>query len=269
MIMMLLISHNIHASIFGPDNRVETKDASLQAQRLGSSAPALIQEKKIKNLGGGYFQLAGTPMKEMGLCAEEKFSDEQQIATCSGSLIAKNKVLTAAHCFNESFPCEKYRIVFDYTKSGNLKLRDNQIYKCKKILHSKFDMFGEDLAVIELDRDVTDREIISIDTKYRPIVGESLSMIGYPLGISQKAVEEGEVTKVNKKEVSFRHNLDSFSVNSGSPIFNQTGTQIGVLVRGTGANLVNHENKKCQVWHVEKGDGFAEANDLSPLKNKF
>ena len=90
-------------------------------------------------------------------------------------------------------------------------------------------------------------------------------MIGYPLGISQKVVEDGKVLSVDKKNVSFKHTLDSFSVNSGSPIFSVDGKQVGVLVRGTGPNLSEREGQSCSDWHVGGAKDYSEGNDLSRL----
>jgi S1-C subfamily serine protease len=126
-------------------------------------------------------------------------------------------------------------------------------------------MWGEDLAIIELDRDVTNREPVTIDTSYKLTLGEPLIMIGYPLGISQKAVEVGKVTKIDVRAKIFQHTLDTFSVNSGGPIFNQKGTQIGVLVRGSGQNFTEVESKQCSEWGKMSKKDFVEANDLSGL----
>ena len=165
----------------------------------------------------------------MGFCLDQKFADEPSMANCSGSLIAKNKVLTAAHCFDEgTYSCQQYKLVFDYQRpsipyENKYIMEEDQVYSCKKILFQKFDMWGEDLAIIELDRDVEDREPITLDKSYKFTLGEPLIMFGYPLGISQKAVEVGQVTKIDVK-AKFSNTLSilflsilmaPFSINQG------------------------------------------------------
>lgn len=269
----LMLSTNSDASIFGKDDRIDTIMAPTNLQLLARSVPALIQKKNIKKIASGSFELQGVDLTKMGFCPDETFAEEKQIANCSASLIGNNKVLTAAHCLNETYSCDTYNVVFDYKRTevpmqSTHILDDSQIYSCKKILYYKFDqsIVGEDLAIIELDRNVADRDLIQLDVKPNLKVNDPLIMIGYPLGISQKVVDDGRVLSIDSKNVSYKHTLDSFSVNSGGPIFSTAGKQIGVLVRGTGANYVKRPGEGCSVWHVDEGKGFSDANDLSSLK---
>src|SRR5690606_14930192 len=142
------------------------------------------------------------------------------------------------------FRCSVYKIVFDYKRSsipmqGPHVLEQDQVYSCKEVVYFDFDrtLRGVDLAIIKLDRPVVGRKPVELDLQPELRPGDPLIMIGYPMGISQKVVENGKVLSVDKKNVSFKHDLDSFSVNSGGPIFSPDGKQVGVLVRGTGPNF--------------------------------
>lgn len=255
------------ASIYGVDDRLNTAEATSQMQELARSVPALVVAKNLRPISKETFELSGWKLSKFGLCSHERFFEEQSIATCSSSLIAPNKILTAAHCLDDyNYTCENYRIVFDY-QNGNTSIHKDAIYQCKRILYSKLDIFGgEDLAIIELDRPVTDRKPIPMVTDHEFSVGEPLKMIGYPFGISQKIVESGEVLGIDKKRQSFMHNLDTFSVNSGGPIFNGEGQIVGVLVRETGTNLTEVKNEGCSLWSKASAHDYGEGNDLSSLK---
>lgn len=271
-IIFLLFSTHSFSSIFDNDDRIDTRFTSASVQEVARSVPALIQKHRIKEVGNNRFALTGIPLSDLHMCQDETFSHESLIANCSASLIAPDKVLTAAHCLEGAdYKCSTYSVVFDYQSHGEGTehiLDSNQIYQCKKILYFDFktDLSGVDLAIIELDRMVVDRAPVKI--KKSVSLNEELFMIGYPLGISQKVVESGKVLSVDKKNVSFKADLDAFSVNSGGPIFNLQNEQVGVLVRGTGPNLEQYDNESCYRWHRGATPlEFSEGNDLSLLPN--
>jgi len=269
LIILLFISIPVYASIFDTDDRVDTKFSSHESQELARSVPALIPKRNVTRLPDGRYKLSGTPLSTYGICSDEAFAEESIVANCSASFIGGDKILTAGHCLNpDNHTCETYNVVFDYVK-GAETFDASQVYHCKKVLFREFDetLVGIDLAIIQLDRKVSDREPIELDLEQNLRLNDPLTLIGYPLGISQKVVETGKVTSLDKKNVSFHHDLDSFSVNSGSPIFSIEGKQVGVMVRGTGANLDRSSSRSCEGWHVDNGKGFSAGNDLSPLKD--
>lgn len=274
-----LLSRPSFAVIFGTDNRIEaqTQTTAFWAQKAKSVA-ALIPHEFIKLTQNANYRFHGLPLQEeLSLCPDARFSEQHLIANCTGSLIGPKHILTAAHCIDEDSSrkraCADYKIVFDYATDDDGKvpkeISPQQVYQCQKVLYRKFDLenFTEDLAIIELDREVSGRTPLELNLT-RPEQGTPLVMIGHPLGTPQKFTDDAEISEIRKDEVSFRHNLDTFSVNSGGPVFDaQSGEQIGVLVRGTGANLQPAKNRSCLDWAQAKSDDFAEANDLTPLKN--
>jgi hypothetical protein len=162
-IFALLIS-NSFAVIMGNDDRIDTVNSPVQYQLLGQSVAALIQKKNVTENSDGSFSLKGPKLIDRGFCSNERFSNESIIANCSASLIAPNKILTAAHCFTNGYDCQTYSAVFDYQNdqeniSFEKKLDKNSVYNCKSIDYYDFDTKNPsiDLAVITLDRDVENR----------------------------------------------------------------------------------------------------------------
>lgn len=141
------------------------------------------------------------------------------------------------------------------------------MFELKTEVYYRFDIpFNIDLAVYTLNKAAHYTPMrVSFDGAK---VGESVAVLGYPLGVSLKLSNDSFVTKIVDKMHAFRHELDTFSVNSGSPILNSKFEIIGVHVRGTGANMARGVGRECDDWaRGVSGKDFGEANNLSMLKN--
>ena len=205
--------------------------------------------------------------RKMRLCPEVRFSDQKVIGRCTAFLVAPNLMLTAGHCFDQDdleASCKHTSIVFDYTKSGQ-EFEKEIVFQCKKIirtlvLESKY--YVMDYALIELDRH-SDRAPLKLTKRedrlplYTPIF-----MIGYPLGLPQKIADGAVVKAFNEKEWKnpirstikrkyyFNTNLDAFSGNSGSPIFNEETHEVeGMLIQGDDFDFKMNEERWCQEDH--------------------
>lgn len=270
MLALFFFSVSVHAGISGPDNRQETRGrfVSPELRELSYSVPAIVENNMLIPASGGY-RPKGYSLQEMNYCPGIRFSGQQYLARCSSSLIGEDLVLTAAHCIDEDLKkwCSEYSVVFDYAVGADEKLiRKENVYGCKEVLYRKFDdPFGEDLALIKLERKSERRPIVVSAEVIQ--VKENLTMIGYPMGLPQKAVDDGHVLESGPLKYSFRHNLDTFSSNSGGPVFNSTGEQVGVLVRGTGPNFSDVPGKKCSDWGKDSDRDYAEANTLLHLRS--
>lgn len=203
------------------------------------------------------------------------------IANCSASLIGPDLILTAGHCVERGgkLNLDEFVAVFDYKVSDHNQ--EEFIVDSSAVFHLvsapvfDFDFPGDnDVATIKLDRPVKGREPLEIDFE-RIKKGSEIYMIGFPFGLAMKYTDNGQVTKESgmfkDSTDSFTSNLDSFSVNSGSAVFDgETNKIIGVLVRGSGPNSQLDQERSCHDWGglVKSGDFFSEINYVDLILRK-
>ncbi|EPZ52195.1 trypsin [Bacteriovorax sp. BAL6_X] len=235
-----LSSMAIDKVVYGEDNRLDqfeiTDQNILDLQR---STLAMIPKSKLKRdmNNSGSFK---TIDSKIGLCDDARFNNQVDVAECSGFLIEKNNkqyVVTAGHCATSKSDCYDNYWVFDYAKKSPnddaRTIQESNIYSCKKIaVQSLNSSNGTDFALIELDRRVEDRKPLEYRQKSDIMKGEEIFVIGHPSGLPSKVAADAYVRDASDFW-SFETNLDTFSGNSGSAVFNQnTGIVEGILVRG-------------------------------------
>ena len=275
LLLIIIFQCFVSAEFYGVDDRLEAfeKMPPVIEHNIKASV-ALIPKERLIITEGKVSIVTPSLIKALNMCESSRFSSQPLLANCSGGLIGKQTVLTAAHCLPDksSSSCEQYYYVFDYEideESGVVKpINVNNIYECEEIIHHNFDetftLSGLDLALVKLSKPVFDRKPYHVNPR-RVISGEEVFMIGYPLGIPKKVSHNATVKGDSYLKNSFSSDLDTYSVNSGSPIFDRNnGGLIGVLVRGTGANVTSLG--QCNDWSQGTQEGFADGNDLLSIK---
>lgn len=174
------------------------------------------------------------------MCIPTGFEQEKLWSMCSGVLISKNKILTAGHCISED-TCSDKVFTFDYNKADDvagLQKDANKIYHCKRVIkHSKPvpQIQLVDYAIVELDREVTDRSPTQIKSQ-----GLNQGLVygfGHPLGFSKK-ISEGYINNNQNhfnqtaREPFYKISMNSFAGISGGPLVNERGELVGLIVRG-------------------------------------
>lgn len=258
-------------SIYGEDNRQEVIHSQNSLyKKIAKSMAAMIPNERLQSVENK-FKIIGPKVKDdKNLCADERFVEQVSAATCTGTLIAPNILVTAAHCFMEGpeEACEKNSWVFDFKNETSdqteFSVPKKSVYQCKNILRNNLDLEqGKDYVLVELDREVTDRKPVKVRAGGEITVGTPLVLIGFPNGVSMKVAGGGEV--LNLGHNSFTTNLDAFVGNSGAGVFNaNTGQLEGILSWGN--EDYRYTDKQCnqsQVYTME--DGIETVMDVKDI----
>lgn len=251
------IKSQINEAVYGDDDRVFVEESGHdRAEILARSTAAKIPTAALKNeFNGLLYSVTGRSLQlNNRVCEDEKFANETVLSTCSGFLVGPDLLLTAGHCIRNEADCASSSWIFDFKKSlipgdgSKAYFTPDEVYSCAKIIHREYKPGAAegkiDYALIRLNKEVFDRDPLSYRTVGKVEDKASLMMIGYPNGMAA-VVTTGAYVRSNDKEYYFTTNLDSFSGNSGSPVFNEaTGIVEGFLVRGE-RDFTWDEKKQC------------------------
>lgn len=242
-VLLSLLFTNSYASsldkvVYGVDNRLNYSQAPKKIQKLADATAGMVTSGKL-SLGESTYLFSGTRFggsfvgnywDNGPICEDEKFADEYKLPICSGFLVGKDTLVTAGHCVYDENDCKKKTWIFGYTKDVAAKgeVPSKNVYECKELV-SKGE-WGEDFAVIKLDRKVKGRTPLKM-AKNRVKVNDKVFVIGHPSGLPTKIAAGAKV--VSSKVNVFKTNLDTFGGNSGSAVFlEKTNKVVGILVRG-------------------------------------
>lgn len=255
--------------IYGSDSRLEYFEAAPGIRALADSVASLWSDTDLEALPAGGFRLKAAKFGEMDIngakvCANEPYRDQPAGAGCSGSLIGEDLLLTAGHCVARQAHCDKIKVVFGFNISviggeAPQTLAASDVYSCKEIIKSVVEASGDsgttdrDFAVIRLDRKVAGRAPLRLNRAGGLAKGDAVFAIGHPMGLPAKIAGDAAVVKQEASALFFEATLDTYSRNSGSPVFNSRTNLIeGVLVRGN--RDFNRSPEGCLVSNVMAKD---------------
>ncbi len=253
--------------VYGDDNRLDVYESNNALFiELAKSTAAMVPVGAIASRNGEKV-ISGQTMRAQGYCASERFSNQITAARCSGFLVGPKLLVTAGHCIENVSECASNKWVFDYkVENGgtvNITVPTSSVYGCSRIVSRSLQGGnGDDYALVELDREVTDRAPLKFRKTGRVAVGTNLVVIGHPTGLPTKIADGAVVRSVTS--IFFRANLDTYGGNSGSAVFDaRTGVVEGILVRGEN-DYVN--NGSCRATNYCSATG-CRGEDVTHITN--
>jgi len=275
-------SENTSHVVYGEDNRIETYSSTKAEKALANSTAGMVANNKITKIGDKYMLPPYTIETGMGLCKDEKFSQQPSAVVCSGFLVGPDLLVTAGHCITDQVDCDSMTWVFDYkevkkTARTNILIPKKSVYKCSKVIEAKLESKDGnkiDYALIKLDRVVEGKTPLAFRTKGKVKTDQKIVVIGNPSGLPQK-VAAGSKVLINTNTNFFQADLDTFGGNSGSAVFNaDSGVVEGILVRGA-QDYEDDEVAKCRRVHSttqkiedfkKYGESVSRITDVKTLK---
>lgn len=222
--------------VYGEDDRTEVyAHPSAVHRAIAESAIGVqIHESWIDDTDPGDVRITyrRTLGEAQSLCAGERFADQIEPGTCSGTLIDDRHLMTAGHCMAAPEDCAEsvWVLGFRYEAAGALAQLDaNDVYRCESVV-AYFDNDIVDHAFVRLDRPVIGHSPAPVRAEEPLAYGTPLVLIGHPNGIPMKIDSGGVVTSTFAGGLTAT--VDAFAGSSGSGAFDGEGRVVAILRAG-------------------------------------
>jgi V8-like Glu-specific endopeptidase len=235
---------------------------------------SLILSWAVVDQGDGTSILATAPFgSSIGLCTDQPFYNQRMSAAhCSGFLVSPDVIATANHCLEDEngtpLSPGDIRFVFGFElyDDGALRTRisNDQIYYGVSVRASNAD---RDWALVNIDRPVTDHNVLPIRRSGTVAVNTQVNIVGHPVGLPAKHSGPAPVTIVDTGSGLFATVTDGNRGNSGSPVINDSNHEVeGILIAGPGNGYPDNPTRGCKEELRCNNDGSGN-QDCMPIVN--
>jgi hypothetical protein len=246
------------AIVYGDDDRVDLYEADEPFVQIAQkTAVALIAPTQLHRRNDGAYGLEAPRYGELqSLCPGERFSEQPAAASCSGVLLAPNIVATAGHCLTVTADgrpdCTNNRYVLGFgidDPAVAVSIPEDAVFECKQVL-----------GRVEAAADAP--------CHFDFVLGEAVVVVGFPAGLPVKIDRGAQVIDARAEQGDFfTLSSDTFSVSSGSGVFDSDGALVGLFSRG---RRDYDQDGSCQRVHREEqasAQGYEEATQIAAVQH--
>lgn len=205
--------------------------------RVAQKAVALIHRTDMASVGDTYKLGATTVGDRYDVCEKDEAlikRAEPSVASCTGVIVGRRKVLTARHCMR----------AFDYDRRNIFVVFG---YRHRADGSAPTDVPKSDVFTIsELETDLPGDAVLMVSNRDFPVGGMNFApreyfsprdyqetmrvyTAGYPLGMPLTYCNNGKILSLREPILT---DLDVFRGNSGSPVYNSIGELVGIVTGG-------------------------------------
>ncbi len=228
--------------IWNDDNRKDYYQIeNEQVIKNANCVAAICQKDDLIDDDRGFSRLKTKKFGEVfNLSSTEPFYDQPIAAgrLCTGFLVKKDIIATADHCIH-GIPLSQLRFLFGFKMSDastpETRVPNENIYTGVEIIQSAYKRMdtggnGSDWALVRLDHDVVGHSVVTFP-HVEISCNQPVYVIGHPCGLPLKYAAGATVQEI--ESAYFSADLDVFSGNSGSPVFDgNTHELVGIVVQG-------------------------------------
>jgi V8-like Glu-specific endopeptidase len=289
--------------IFGTDDRLEYGQASFAFQSWADSTAMAVFQGMVNctNNTCSLTSRSWTTDSATGeaLCSNVRYYGQSTLdfglsnnfgGYCTVFLVAPNMVVSAGHCFDGSVVTpgiNNTKFVFGYkadASGGSIptSVPQSEVYSASTTIPVQFGPPGEDWALVTLDRQVSNHPPLYVRHSAAVATNTPLAIIGHPNGLPMKISPTGQAADTSGT-VQFGHNVESFAVNSGSPVFDRISGLIEGIhiqppkVQSTGKfvpHFVQNTQNTCLTEFICAdtgcpGAGYSQATRITRLSDKI